>query len=61
MELHIRFRVPGGDGEPEAEGRAGERQDFPAERAALDAAGYPEATLRAEADGVAAVFRPGLL
>eukprot|EP00969_Alexandrium_andersonii_P105115 4637694-Alexandrium_andersonii.AAC.1 len=61
MELHIRFQVPRGDGEPMAVMGAGERQDFPADRAALDAAGYPEAALRAGAGGEAAELRPGLL
>eukprot|EP00969_Alexandrium_andersonii_P303235 13404932-Alexandrium_andersonii.AAC.1 len=61
MEFHIRFAVPRGDAEPQAEARAAERQDFPADRAALDAAGYPEAEARGRAGGATAKLRPGLL
>eukprot|EP00969_Alexandrium_andersonii_P130264 5759361-Alexandrium_andersonii.AAC.1 len=61
MELHIRFQVPRGDGEPLPLGRAAERQDRPADRAALDAAWYPDAEVGAAEDGAAAELRPGLL
>eukprot|EP00969_Alexandrium_andersonii_P019710 860002-Alexandrium_andersonii.AAC.1 len=61
MELHIRFAVPRAGGGPQAEARLAERQDFPADRAALDAAGYPEAEVRGGAGGDAACLRPGLL
>eukprot|EP00969_Alexandrium_andersonii_P261546 11562660-Alexandrium_andersonii.AAC.1 len=45
MELHIRFQVPRGEEEAAALGCAAERQDFPADRAALDAAGFPDLDL----------------
>eukprot|EP00969_Alexandrium_andersonii_P194659 8597195-Alexandrium_andersonii.AAC.1 len=61
MELHIRFAVPRGEDHPQAEGRAGERQDFPADRVALDAAGYPQAEVLADVGGATAELRPGLL
>eukprot|EP00969_Alexandrium_andersonii_P191091 8441251-Alexandrium_andersonii.AAC.1 len=61
MELHSRFQVPRGDGEPLPLGRAGERQDLPADRAALGAAGYPDVDVGAADAGAAAEMRPGLL
>eukprot|EP00969_Alexandrium_andersonii_P048104 2111709-Alexandrium_andersonii.AAC.1 len=61
MELHIRFAVPRGEDQPLVGGPPGERQDFPADRLALDAAGYPQAEVLADVGGAAAELRPGLL
>eukprot|EP00969_Alexandrium_andersonii_P312848 13823167-Alexandrium_andersonii.AAC.1 len=61
MELHIRSQVPRGDGEPMPLGRIAERQDLPADRAALGAAGFPDVEAVAADAGAAAGMRPGLL
>eukprot|EP00969_Alexandrium_andersonii_P294294 13007824-Alexandrium_andersonii.AAC.1 len=61
MELHIRFAVPRGGEQHSAAGQPAERQEFPADRLALDAAGFPQAEELQPADGGAAELRPGLL
>eukprot|EP00969_Alexandrium_andersonii_P127425 5632043-Alexandrium_andersonii.AAC.1 len=61
MELHIRPQVPRGDGEPLPLGPVAERQDLPADRVALDAAGFPDLEANAAAAGAPAGMRPGLL
>eukprot|EP00969_Alexandrium_andersonii_P237997 10504923-Alexandrium_andersonii.AAC.1 len=61
MELHIRFQVPKGKEEADAPRRAADRQDDPADRAALDAAGFPDFDADTALMGDAAALRPGLL
>eukprot|EP00969_Alexandrium_andersonii_P183222 8095649-Alexandrium_andersonii.AAC.1 len=61
MELHIRFQAPRGEEALVAPGRAPERQDFPADRATLDAAGFPDLEADVAPEGDAAALRPGLL